>query len=144
MLAYYITKRKGFQAFFAHKYQTFCKFYLFSAVSLYRVIFYPSLLFFSIFFCLFFSSLRKYFSIFYILFSVKSSTCFSLNIPFIFYQKFRLFFVKYYFYFPSHILFRKLFNKSDRFCYFLPNLQDQTCPFPKKQHEFTGKQNGKT
>ena len=99
---------------------------------------------FSIFFCLFFSSLRKYFSIFYILFSVKSSTCFSLNIPFIFYQKFCLFFVKYYFYFPSHILFRKLFNKSDRFCHFLPNLQDQTCPFPKKQHEFTGKQNGKT
>ena len=99
---------------------------------------------FSIFFCLFFSSLRKYFSIFYILFSVKSSTCFSLNIPFIFYQKFRLYFVKYSFYFPSHILFRKLFNKSDRFCHFLPNLKDQTCPFPKKQHEFTGKQNGKT
>ena len=55
-----------------------------------------------------------------------------------------MYFVKYSFYFSSNVSFQKFFNKSDRFCYFLPNLQDQTCPFPKKQHEFTGKQNGKT
>ena len=115
MLAYYITKRKGFQAFFAHKYQTFCKFYFFfrpfPCTYLSFILLFYFFLSFSIFFCLFFSSLRKYFSIFYILFSVKSSTCFSLNIPFIFCQKFHLFFIKYPVYFLSKVpfVFRQIF-----------------------------------
>ena len=99
MLAYYITKRKGFQAFFAHKYQTFCKFYFFQAVFLYIFIFYPSLLFFSIFFYLFLSFFLIFKKIFLdILYSI-------------FCQKFHLFFIKYPVYFLSKVpfVFRQIF-----------------------------------